>query len=67
MIREHRADVPGFVPSEGSPPGPALGWWAPPLPAHPFLSCFPAWRLPQGVPWGVSSPSLTGLVPFLAL
>lgn len=57
MVREHTADVPGSDPSEGSPPGPACGRWAPPLPAHPFLSCFSSWRLPQGVPWGVSSPS----------
>ena len=50
MIHEHRADVPGSIPSEGSPPGPACGGWVPPLTAHHFLSCFPAWRLPQGPP-----------------
>lgn len=50
MICEHRADVPGSIPSEGSRPGPARGGWAPPLPAHPFLSCFPAWCLPQCPP-----------------
>ena len=50
MIHEHRADVPGSIPSEGSPPGPARGGWVPPLTAHHFLSCFPAWRLPQGPP-----------------